>query len=455
MPTSDSKNDLDFLDSPIGVGNCRRPSEEGPIEAVSGDVRLRLKHSRLRRDLPQSGLVTLEVATATPWREVAAFPKELLAELAGQWRKLLAQDAEIVLSGLPRQPTLCLRRHGLDMDVLSGGQIRATVDAHDMVRALEIFGNALAARLPRHSDEATAWYGRLPRDRQGLAELESQATKLTVAELEKLGIGAPANSNELIFPGDVRLAARLAGGSVPVGALAQVFDVVRASHGDCGKIDDLADRFDAECRAQMDRQHMWYDKGYTVARWLRGQFELADRDQCDIEKIFAELGVDVRQVDMTVQAIDAIAAWGDHGPVVVVNSSGERAHDPVGRRNTLAHELCHLVVDRGGALPFSEIKGDSRFVRSNENLEKRANACAAELLLPQEYARAFLAQRTDVEQVVGELCRQFDVSKIIVLRQLENSRNRPGGPTDQQMDLINRMLEQTLEQLRRTPPNRR
>ena len=88
------------------------------------------------------------------------------------------------------------------------------------------------------------------------------------------------------------------------------------------------------------------------------------------------------------------------------------------RGATLAHELCHILVDRTDALPLGEVM--------NGNVprwyEQRANAFAAELLLPRSEAEQAVAHATDIETCVKELSQQFAVSWELAAWQIRNSK---------------------------------
>jgi Zn-dependent peptidase ImmA (M78 family) len=116
-------------------------------------------------------------------------------------------------------------------------------------------------------------------------------------------------------------------------------------------------------------------------------------------------------------ALDAIACFGDRsGPAVLVNPNGRHAHSAGGRRATLAHEIAHLLLDRGRGLLAAEVFGGSTPVR----LERRARAFAAELLLPREVASRALAHASSLKHASGELEERYGVSRQVVGWQLKN-----------------------------------
>ncbi len=173
--------------------------------------------------------------------------------------------------------------------------------------------------------------------------------------------------------------------------------------------------------AQFDRLPP-YAQGQEVAAWLRRSLGWADDLPLDPMDFLTRHGVEVCRVVLETSAIDAVAFWGGrNGPGVIVNPNGRFAGSSYGFRATLAHEICHLLIDRESRLPLADVVGGV----VPESLEKRARAFAAELLLPQRVAYdAFLALGGTLpaaKTVVGRLIRQYDVSRWIVSHQLGNA----------------------------------
>lgn len=160
-----------------------------------------------------------------------------------------------------------------------------------------------------------------------------------------------------------------------------------------------------------------YEQGYELARWLR------KKRSCKIDPIEpADLlrgwGVDV--IDLEIDpSIDAIAVWPiSKAPRILVNRLGKHAAGPAGRRATLAHEICHLLVDRNAALPIVEVLGGA----TPRLLEQRANAFAAELLLPQAVIEERLKPTRSVTDSLQELALEYGASASLAANQLRNSR---------------------------------
>jgi Zn-dependent peptidase ImmA (M78 family) len=130
-------------------------------------------------------------------------------------------------------------------------------------------------------------------------------------------------------------------------------------------------------------------------------------------------GVRVDEVKLQTDRIDAVACWGpNHGPLVVLNPQGTHAKNEAGRRATLAHELCHLLIDRHEALPLAEAAGG----QVAPDLEARARAFAAEFLAPRSASFERWSRGVgSLEARLKSLCRHFGVSAQLAAWQLLNS----------------------------------
>lgn len=161
-----------------------------------------------------------------------------------------------------------------------------------------------------------------------------------------------------------------------------------------------------------------FEQGYQLARWLRAQLQIEDREAFEPEKLLADEGVKVEEYDLDSAEIDAIACWGAIDPLILLNRNEKaRAATPNGRRSTLAHEICHLLIDRTRALPVAEVLGGE----VDDESEKRANAFAAELLLPQAHATHVLRALESLRSALEQLARTHQVSRQLVAYQLHNA----------------------------------
>jgi Zn-dependent peptidase ImmA (M78 family) len=142
----------------------------------------------------------------------------------------------------------------------------------------------------------------------------------------------------------------------------------------------------------------------------------------DPEAILRNWNVGIQSLELDNCPVDAIACWGaKHGPAILLNdkqtSTAGHTH---GRRSTLAHEICHLLLDRATALPVAEVLNGE----TPERLEKRARAFAAELLLPRETAANAIKDRRDtnnLKELIVRLTEIFQVSTELVCWQIQNS----------------------------------
>jgi len=170
------------------------------------------------------------------------------------------------------------------------------------------------------------------------------------------------------------------------------------------------DKVSQEAPDVTEQSSYGFVQGYELARWFRQYMELGT-GFVDPVPILNEWGVEL--VDIKVDPeISAVAVWGRlHGPGVILNSKkNSRASGINGYRATLAHEICHLIFDRQRSLPVADVMGGL----GPQFAEKRANAFAAEFLLPQSSAEEAVRSSDRLEQ-------RFGVSRAIVHHQILNS----------------------------------
>lgn len=162
-----------------------------------------------------------------------------------------------------------------------------------------------------------------------------------------------------------------------------------------------------------------YDQGYWVAAWLRRQLGLGKSDVVKPAELLTSWGVQIQSFEMPESKLDALACWGRlHGPAILVNKSAESTPAHVhGENSTLAHEICHLLLDRKGALPVAEVLNGN----TPERLEKRARAFAAELLLPRYVASDAVRHAKVLKDAVTDLLETYTVSNELICWQIINS----------------------------------
>lgn len=185
-----------------------------------------------------------------------------------------------------------------------------------------------------------------------------------------------------------------------------------------------------------------YEQGYALAAHVRSARNIVG---CvDPEALLNLLNVEVINTVVS-KAVDAVGFWGTrHGPAILVNTAGLRAGTPHGRRATLSHELCHLLVDRRGALPLAEVLGG----RSPYVPERRANAFSAEFLLPRSAAARTYFASESLDEAIEQLCETYGVGRILAARQLDNNpsvANRFSAAELRKVERILRVPQHSLE----------
>jgi len=232
----------------------------------------------------------------------------------------------------------------------------------------------------------------------------------------------PSNVKDLLIGRDpARLAARMIGDKLPIEDIEAILDgIARMPKADAPQLEALTPAALAviDDHARDDP----YVQGYELARWLRSELGLpADRETAEPENILRSWGVLLTSHAFH-QSIDALSCWGaGHGPGVIINSQGVRAQDAGGKRATAAHEICHLLVDRAKSLPAVEILSGRPF-RVPRIAERRANAFAAEFLVPREGAISEYRQSTGPDDAVRRITQTYRVSVTMAIHQLENAR---------------------------------
>ncbi len=161
-------------------------------------------------------------------------------------------------------------------------------------------------------------------------------------------------------------------------------------------------------------------QGYALAEQFREALDNRD-DFFDIEEFLELVGVSIDEIDLHDPSVDGATVWSaEHGPVILVNSQEHGTVPLWARRMTLAHELCHLLVDRSEA---SELMVASTPWAPPE-IERRANAFAAELLLPKagilRVAGRAVHRGWVGRETRNELMDQFSVGSQVCDHQLEN-----------------------------------
>ena len=138
----------------------------------------------------------------------------------------------------------------------------------------------------------------------------------------------------------------------------------------------------------------------------------------DIEEHLERLGVAVTDIELEDAATSGLAVQPEQGaPQLFVNRRDPRCEFPSGKRFTLAHELCHLLHDRAHGRDLAMISGPW----APRELEKRANAFAAALLMPPDLLKKGVRsdEGLDFESLLA-LAKHLEVSTDALAHHLEN-----------------------------------
>jgi len=172
-----------------------------------------------------------------------------------------------------------------------------------------------------------------------------------------------------------------------------------------------------------------YSQGRTLARWLRGEFRCVSGPAYDeLLRRLHRLKVQVALVKLDNDALEGFAFWGPlNGPAIVVNRYGPRGPFRRRARVTVAHEFCHLLVDRRREMPLVDMIGGI----VDDNAEQRAGAFAAEYLLPEEdIKQRFLKSDFSLHEVSGllsDLMSEYKLSRWVAGFQFMNTFLKPNA----------------------------
>ena len=166
-----------------------------------------------------------------------------------------------------------------------------------------------------------------------------------------------------------------------------------------------------------------WSQGYDLAEALHEDLEMKFvlGARVDIDGMVKDLGIEVASLDLSDQDVRGVSIAGQyHRTGIIVNTRHHRNAHPFGRRFTLAHELCHVLFDREEGRRLAVASGPW----APRNIEKRANAFAAMLLMPPslvQRAVAGLTHAIDTGEGVRATARVLEVGIPSLLQHLRNT----------------------------------
>lgn len=354
----------------------------------------------------------------------------LLHFLGDIWPKLLHQENvdHDLAGGLDgsRMNSVILVKKGCVLAVRSQGY-QAFWNHGETVATLEAFGDGLAERMRASSDwrvhdVLTEWDSRHERADQQYRVLSSGLNTGRIARVWPYAGIVASGGMEAQFC----MAARMVGGLLNDEQLSYLLKRI-AQIGQAGpktirKITSVRKRLQRDVAFQTDD---FRQQGMDAANALRNYLKVPQHERVGLEEVLKGWGLELEEYNSGC-GVDAVSVWGKKiGPAVLLNLSGPRSALPRGRRFTLAHELAHLLIDVDGFRPVGDVfvPRAYEFPGEREGAEVRANAFAAEFLLPiaavQEFLRVFDRENTihnwknddgEKQRLHSQIADHFDVS---------------------------------------------
>ena len=178
-----------------------------------------------------------------------------------------------------------------------------------------------------------------------------------------------------------------------------------------------------------------HEEGYDLALDLLDTLGLPGEQEQSIgvSWLLQELGISASSVEMEDDGLRGVAIAGpDLQSTILVNTRHPMNQRESGQSFTLAHELCHVLHDRGYARRVSLVSGPW----APPGVERRANAFAAMLLMPPTLVNRHIAALPfpDVANVeaVEDLSRRMGTGFLATLEHLTNI----GKLTESERDLV-------------------
>lgn len=302
-----------------------------------------------------------------------------------------AHDLSRAFAGVFDLPHFGMLREGDSMIVDTGrDHWRLPFDAvaDELTRTGDKIADHLMQIAPEKWDRIVDAWRR--RDQIGDVELVAWSagieTQIAAELLHRGAINAPSSLNEAANDDDPLLIAARMAGELPTDQIVRIIEIAKSfrSH-DAHRLDALS----ALCHdglARLPPMMAAHSQGESIARELRRHLEITPSDRIDIFAFVADLGIEIRSGHVELPTFDGLAIAGGHyGPGAFLNEASRRLgkepgdlNSNGGARVTLAHELCHLLLDRRHPLSAVEVLRS----RMPASVESRARAFAGEFLLP-------------------------------------------------------------------------
>ena len=344
-------------------------------------------------------------------RRILAFAQK--HNLAAGWQGLAA-------------PALYWFRQGNEVLLCPEGHPPSRVSCAEGLRTLEQLGETIANGLVetkhhRALQALDSWRNRndiLLEKRISIATGLNLDTLMTMGKdiprIEYWGIDIPPNANNFNVNA-LLAAARMTSNFLNPDEIASVLERIR-------KLPSLValPTLDQLCKQLITEtlDNTPHEAGYELASKLRNIMNLNEEEVFEPEALLSEWGVRIEREDMGFNKLEAIAVWGNKGPAILINvRPNMRTNHEYGFRFVLAHEIAHLLVDRQQTLSAAEVLGGE----ISKKVEQRADAFAAELLLPRQSAAKVYRNELNLNDAVKRLVDTYKVGRKVAKAQIKNS----------------------------------
>lgn len=168
-----------------------------------------------------------------------------------------------------------------------------------------------------------------------------------------------------------------------------------------GRTEAVADSAEwADLASRIDERSASWRQGYDLALDFLDHVGADLSIPADIDALLSDLGVAVTELPLEDVEIRGLAAAGpEHQPCVALNPNYPFHERVEVQRFTKGHELCHVLFDRTAAREVAEASGPWAPVE----LEQRANAFAAMVLMPEQLLKVELAKLSQLVPDTAEL----------------------------------------------------
>jgi hypothetical protein len=362
-----------------------------------------------------------------------------------------AHDLSRAFGGLFDLPPLWLLREG-DRVICDTGRIIERLPFDAFRAALTETGDAIAAHLMavdagKWDRVVDAWRRRDAGNEVNLVSWSASLEPAVAESLIKQGLIKPPRSfaDAANDKDEMLIAARMAG-ALPTNQIVEILSLAR-------RFDHhAAERLNALSAAALDHLRCLspmkpFGEGEEIASFARQWLKIGPSEVLNIFEIATSLDIEVLTEAVGPSTFDGLAIAGSHyGPGAFINTNGSRIRDKssadvtgdAGARVNLAHELCHLLVDREHPLSAVEVLRS----RMPAMIESRARAFAAEFLLPGA-AAADLWDRAgsptshdELKAVLQELADGYGVSFSVAAWKLEHGAGEEGRELSAMLDIL-------------------